>query len=176
MKIVLVAAIGENNVIGRAGRLPWRLKSDLQHFRQVTINRPVIMGRKTYESIGKPLPQRTNIVITRDADFSVPGIVTAPNFEAALALAGADAERRGADEIMVIGGSAVFAAAMPLAERLEITQVHSNTAGDVMFPPIDSEIWRQAAREERAAGPGDEASFAFVTYLRRQARAADRAG
>ena len=167
MKIVLVAAVGENGVIGRAGGMPWRLKSDLAHFRRLTLNKPVVMGRKTYESIGKPLPQRTNIVITRDADFSVPGIVTAPNFEAALALARADAERRGADEIMVIGGSAVFAAAMPLAERLEITHVHSDTAGDVTFPPIDPKVWRQAAREEHAAGPGDEASVTFATYLRR---------
>ena len=167
MKIVLVAAVGNNGVIGRAGGMPWRLKSDLQHFKRLTLNRPVIMGRKTYVSIGKPLPQRTNIVITRDANFSAPGVVTAPNFEAALALAREDADRRGSDEIMVIGGSEVFAAAMPLADRLEITHVHSDTQGDVTFPPIDPALWRAAQRSEHRAGPQDEAAFAVTVYARR---------
>ena len=168
MKIVLVAAVGENGVIGRAGGLPWRLKSDLQHFRKLTLNKPVVMGRKTYLSIGKPLKDRTNIVITRDATFSAPGIVTAPDFEAALALAREDAEKRGTDEIMVIGGSEVFAAAMPLASRLEITHVHSNTAGDVTFPPIDPKVWRETERKEHPAGPGDDSDFTVVTLERRR--------
>jgi dihydrofolate reductase len=167
MNIVLVAAVGENNVIGRAGGLPWRLKSDLAHFKRLTIDKPVIMGRKTYLSIGKPLPRRTNIVITRDANFAAPGVVAAPTFEAALALAREDAERRGTDEIMVIGGSEVFAAALPLAARLEITHVHSATQGDVTFPPIDPALWREAERSERAAGPDDEAAFDVTVYLRR---------
>ncbi len=167
MNIVLVAAIGENGVIGRAGGLPWRLKSDLAHFKRLTLNKPVIMGRKTYLSVGKPLPRRTNIVITRDANFAAPGIVTAPNFEAALALAREDADRRGTDEIMVIGGSEVFAAALPLAARLEITHVHSAMQGDVIFPPIDPALWREAERSEHAAGPDDEAAFDVTVYLRR---------
>ncbi len=116
MKIVLVAAIGENNVIGRDGALPWRLKSDLKHFRQVTLNRPVIMGRKTYVSIGKPLKDRTNIVLTSDLGLVAPGAVLATSLDAALAFARQDAEKRGVDEIMVIGGSDVFAAAMPKAD------------------------------------------------------------
>jgi dihydrofolate reductase len=167
MQIVLVAAIGENNVIGRDGKLPWRLKSDLQHFKQMTINRPVIMGRKTYESIGKPLTGRTNIVITREAKYSAPGIVIAPSFERALALARHDAEKRGAGEIMVIGGSDIFAAALPLADRLEITLVHAAPEGDALFPPIDPAVWREISREEHAVGPDDSASFAVVAYLRR---------
>ena len=167
MKIVLVAAIGENNVIGRDGQLPWRLKSDLRHFRALTLDRPVIMGRKTYQSIGKPLDHRSNIVITRDAKFSAPGTVAAPNFKQALELARKDAEVRGSDEIMVIGGSAVFAEAMPLAGRLEITHVHASPAGDVFFPPIDENQWREVNREEREAGPDDDASFAIATYVRR---------
>jgi dihydrofolate reductase len=166
MKIVLVAAVGKNGVIGRAGGMPWRLKSDLAHFKKLTLNKPVVMGRKTFVSIGKPLPQRTNIVITRDANFSAPGIVTAPDFEAALALAREDADKRGTDEIMVIGGSEVFAAAMPLATRLEITHVHSDTAGDVTFPPIDPALWREASRSEHPAGPDDEADFTVLTYER----------
>ena len=168
MKIVLVAAVGRNGVIGRAGSLPWRLKSDLQHFKRLTLGKPVIMGRKTYLSIGKPLPRRTNIVITRDGNFSAAGIVTAPNFEAALALAREDADKRGTDEIMVIGGSEVFAAAMPLAARLEITHVHSDTKGDVSFPAIDPALWREATRSEHAAGPDDEADFIVLTYERRR--------
>lgn len=166
MKIVLVAAVGRNGVIGRAGGMPWRLKSDLQHFKRLTLNKPVVMGRKTFVSIGRPLPRRTNIVITRDANFLAPGAVMAPNFEAALALAREDADKRGTDEIMVIGGSEVFAAAMPLAARLEITHVHSDTAGDVSFPPINPALWREASRGEHAAGPDDEADFTVLTYER----------
>ena len=167
MKIVLVAAVGANGVIGRAGGMPWRLKSDLQHFKRLTLDKPVVMGRKTFVSIGRPLPQRTNIVITRDANFAAPGTVTASNFEAALALAREDADKRGTDEIMVIGGSEVFAAAMPLAERLEITHVHSDTEGDVTFPPIDPKVWRETGRTTHPAGPHDEASFDVTVYVRR---------
>lgn len=167
MKIVLVAAIGDNNVIGRDGQLPWRLKSDLAHFRKLTINKPVVMGRKTFQSIGKPLKDRTNIVITRDADFAVPGVVTAASFEAALALARKDAMARGTDEIMIIGGSDIFAAAMPLADRLEITHVHASPEGDVTFPPIDPKLWREVSRTEHAAGPQDDAGFAVATYVKR---------
>ena len=108
MKIVLVAAIGRNNVIGRDGQLPWRLKSDLKHFRALTIGKPVVMGRKTYESIGKPLPGRTNIVLTRDLGVIVPGGVLATTMDAAMGYAEEDAVRRGVDEIMVIGGGDVF--------------------------------------------------------------------
>jgi dihydrofolate reductase len=167
MKIVLVAAIGENNVIGRAGQLPWRLKSDLQHFRQVTLNRPVIMGRKTYESIGKPLKGRTNIVLTRDFSLIAPGTVLATSLEAAFGMARQDAAKRGVDEIMVIGGSDVFADTMERADRLEITHVHAAPEGDSFFPPIDPAVWREVRREEYPAGLDDSASFAVAAYLRR---------
>jgi dihydrofolate reductase len=167
MKIVLVAAIGENNVIGNDGQLPWRLKSDLQHFRKVTLNRPVIMGRKTYASIGKPLKDRTNIVLTSDLGLVAPGAVLATSLDAALAYARQDAEKRGVDEIMVIGGSDVFAAMMPRADRLEISHVHASPQGDSLFPPIDRNIWHEVLREEHAAGPDDDASFTAVTYIRR---------
>jgi len=167
MKIVLVAAIGENNVIGRNGQLPWRLKSDLKHFRKVTLNRPVIMGRKTYESIGKPLGGRTNIVLTRDLGLIAPAAVLATSLDAALAYARQDAEKRGVDEIMVIGGSDVFADTMEQADRLEITHVHASPAGDAFFPPIDSALWHEVAREKHPAGPNDDAAFTVATYLRR---------
>jgi dihydrofolate reductase len=166
-KIVLVAAVGENGVIGNKGALPWTLRSDLRHFRALTLDKPVIMGRKTFQSIGKALDRRTNIVITRDPAFKAEGIETAPAFEAALDLARRDAERRGADEIMVIGGSALFAKAMPLADRLEITHVHAAPEGDVYFPAIDPRVWRAEKEEPREAAPGDSAGFTVATYVRR---------
>ena len=167
MKIVLVAAIGENNVIGRDGQLPWRLKSDLQHFRKVTLNRPVVMGRKTYVSIGKPLKDRTNIVLTSDFGLVAPGTVLATSMDAALAYARDDAKKRGVDEIMIIGGSDVFATMMPRADRLEITHVHASPEGDAVFPPIDPDVWRDEGRTEYNRGPDDDADFTAVTYLRR---------
>jgi len=166
-QIVLVAAIGENNVIGCDNQLPWRLPSDLKHFRGVTIHKPVVMGRKTYESIGKPLPERTNIVITRDLGLRAPGTVLATSLEAALLAAREDARRRGIGEIMVIGGSHIFAATMPLAGRLEITHVHAAPDGDVFFPPIDPAIWQQTSWIEHPRGERDSAAFATAIYRRR---------
>jgi dihydrofolate reductase len=167
MKIVLVAAVGENNVIGKDGQLPWKIKSDLRHFRALTLDKPVIMGRKTFESIGKPLDRRTNIVITRDPKFSAEGVEIAPSLQAALDLARKDAEQRGVNEIMIIGGADIFAAAMPMADRLEITHVHASPEGDVHFPVIDMKQWHEDKREKREAGPGDDASCSVATYLRR---------
>jgi dihydrofolate reductase len=167
MQIVLVAAIGENNVIGCDGQLPWRLKSDLAHFRALTICKPVLMGRKTFESIGKPLEDRTNIVLSRRFSQRVPGGVLATSLNAGLAMARQDAAKRGVDEIMVIGGGVVFADTMPMADRLEITHVHAAPKGDSYFPSIDPAVWREAARVEHGAAPGDSASFSVVTYLRR---------
>jgi len=162
--IVLVAAVAENGVIGRAGGLPWRLKSDLQHFRALTLGHPVVMGRKTYRSIGRLLPGRTNIVITRDRSFSAPGVLVAPTLEVALDAARGDALRRGVDAVMVIGGAEIYAQTMPLASRLEITRVHANPSGDALFPLIAEEEWRETARREGSASAEDEATFTFVTY------------
>ena len=167
MKMVLVAAIGDNLVIGREGQLPWRLRSDLQHFRKLTLNRPLIMGRKTHESIGKVLDGRTNIVLTRDLSLVSPGTVLATSLDAALSFARNDAIRRGVDEIMVIGGGDIFAATMPMADRLEITHVHVSPDGDAQFPTIDPEVWQEVTHEDRFAGPNDDANFTLATYVRR---------
>ncbi len=167
MKVVLVAAVAENGVIGAGGGMPWRLKSDLAHFRALTTNKPVVMGRKTWQSIGKPLRDRTNIVISRDPNFSAPGALVVPSFEAALDAARKDAEQRGTDEIMIIGGSDIFLAAMPVADRLEITHVHAAPEGDAVFPPIDPTVWQEVSRREHPRGPDDSASFSVATYLRR---------
>ena len=164
--IVLVAAIAENGVIGRNGKLPWHLKSDLQYFKSVTMGRPLVMGRKTYESIGRPLPGRTNIVVTRDADFSAPGIVVARDLDQALALAREDAARRGADSIAVIGGTDIFAQTMPIADKLALTIVHARPKGDTFFPQIDPAQWRETERRPQDKGPQDDCAFTFVTYVR----------
>jgi dihydrofolate reductase len=166
LKVVLVAAIGENGVIGREGQLPWHLRSDLQHFKQVTMNRPVIMGRKTFVSIGKALPGRTNIVLSRDLSLKAPGCVLATTWDAAFLFARDDAHKRGVDEVMIIGGSDVFAETMPVADRLEITRVHASPEGDVMFPAIDPRIWRETRHERRPRGPHDDAEFTILTYVR----------
>ncbi len=165
-KVVLVAAVAENGVIGRDNALPWRLKSDLQHFRRLTIGRPVVMGRKTYESIGKPLKDRTNIVITRDPAYAAEGIVVAHSFDKAMQIAHDDAKERGADEIAVIGGSGVFNESLPIADRLEITEVHAAPEGDTFFPPIDKQLWREIARVRHPAAPQDDADVSFITYER----------
>jgi dihydrofolate reductase len=165
-KVVLVAAVGENGVIGNQGALPWRLKSDLQHFKRLTIGKPVIMGRKTFESIGKALKDRTNIVLSRDFSLAAPGAVLATTLDAAFAYARNDADKRGVDEIMVIGGSDIFEAAMGVADRLEITRVHASPAGDSYFPLIDPQKWREVRREKHLRGPHDEADFTILTYER----------
>lgn len=164
--LVLLVAVAENGVIGRDNALPWRLKSDLQRFKALSIGKPVLMGRKTYVSIGRPLPGRTNIVLTRDAAFTAPGAVVARGLDAALDVARGDALRRGADAVMVIGGTDLFLQTLPLADRLEVTHVHAQPDGDTFFPPIDPQLWREAAREDHKAGPQDDADFTYVTYQR----------
>jgi dihydrofolate reductase len=171
MDILIVAAIAENGVIGRGNALPWRLKSDMQHFRALTMGKPVIMGRKTYLSIGKPLAGRTTIVVSRGTEFAAAGVVVAPSLDAALAAARGDALRRNAEAIVIAGGADLYAQAMPVATRLVITQVHKRVDGDARFPPIDRGVWREIARDEHAAASGDEAAFAFVTYARATAAA-----
>jgi len=170
-KVVLVAAVAENGVIGRGGTLPWRLKSDMQHFRRLTVGRPVVMGRKTYESIGKPLKDRTNIVITRDRHFGADGVVVANSLETAMDMAREDARQRGADSIAIIGGAGVFSDCLAIADRLEITLVHAAPAGDTFFPSIDNRMWRETARMRQDAAPGDDADMSFITYVQVRAQA-----
>jgi dihydrofolate reductase len=171
MDIVLVAAVAENGVIGRGNALPWRLKSDMAHFRAVTMGKPVVMGRKTYLSIGKPLQGRTTIVVSRDRSFAAPGVLAAPNLDYALAAARGDALRRGGDAIIVAGGGDIYIQVLPLATRLAITEVHKRVEGDAHFPAIDPQAWREAARSEREPAADDDVAFAFVSYERANAAA-----
>jgi dihydrofolate reductase len=166
LDIIIVAAVAENGVIGRGNALPWRLKSDMAHFRALTMDRPVVLGRKTFASIGKPLPGRTTIVISRDKNFSAPGVVAALHLDAALTAARGDALRRKANAIIVAGGADIYVQALPLATQLVITEVHKPVDGDTRFPALDGQIWRETVRSEHKPGPQDEAGFAFVTYER----------
>jgi dihydrofolate reductase len=165
--LVLVAAVADNGVIGQGGGLPWRLKSDLRNFRALTMGKPVVMGRKTYLSIGKPLAGRTNIVVSRNRDFAAPGVVVASSIGNALAVARGDALRRAADAIAVIGGAELYAHTLAHADRLVITRVHLRPEGDTMFPVIDPALWREVTRADHGPGPDDAADFTVLVYERR---------
>jgi dihydrofolate reductase len=165
--LVLVAAVAENGVIGQGGGLPWRLRSDLEHFRAVTLGKPVVMGRKTFLSIGRPLSGRTNIVVSRNPDLARPGIVVAPGIAEALAVARGDALRRSADAVAVIGGAALYAHTIGSADRLVITRVHLQPQGDTAFPSIDPALWQEVSRRTHDPGPGDAGAFTVLVYERR---------
>jgi dihydrofolate reductase len=166
--LVLVAAIAENGIIGRAGGLPWRLKTDLKRFRAITCGHPVVMGRRTYLSFNKPLKGRTSIVVSRDRGFAAGGIVVAPSLEAALEVAEGDALRRAAAAIVIGGGADLYFKTINQAVRLEITRVHAWPEGDTVFPEIDPAQWRETARQDHSAGPDDEAPFTTLTYERQR--------
>jgi dihydrofolate reductase len=169
-QIVLVVAVAENGVIGAEGAMPWRLKSDLKRFKALTSGRPVVMGRKTFVSIGRPLPGRTNIVVTRDAAFRAAGAVVTTSFADARAIATGDALRRFATEIAIIGGAEIYAQWFECADRLEITEVHARPDGDTRFAAIALSDWEEVARVRNPAGPDDSADFSYVTFRRRSPR------
>jgi dihydrofolate reductase len=168
MEVVLIVAVAENGVIGATGAIPWRLKSDMQRLKALTMGKPVVMGRKTFASLRRPLPGRTNIVVTRDANFRGPGAVVTTSFADARAVARGDALRRSVTEIAVIGGAEVYAQWMEYADRLEITEVHARPEGDTYFAAIDAALWEEVARVRNPAGPDDSADFSYVTYRRRR--------
>lgn len=160
----LLVARADNGVIGRDNALPWRLPEDLKRFKRMTIGKPVIMGRKTFESIGKPLPGRHNIVLTRDRAWRADGVTVAPNLAEAIAAAGLDPRAR-AEEIFVIGGAQIYAEALPSATRIDLTEVHASPEGDTWFPPLDPARWRETEREDHPA-EGDRPAYSFVTLER----------
>jgi len=169
MEIVLVLAVAENGVIGANGSIPWRLKSDMQRFKSLTIGKPIVMGRKTFVSLRRPLPHRTNIVMTRDQDFRAPGAIVTPSLAATQQVARGDALRRGTSEIAVIGGAEIYAQWMEIADRLEITEVRATPQGDTRMPPVDRAKWREVARTDHSPGADDSVGFSYVTYRRRAA-------
>ena len=169
MRISLIVAMAENRVIGRDGRLPWHLPKDLKRFKKLTVGHPMVMGRKTFESIGRPLPKRRSLVLSRDPAYRPPGAEVAASLPEALARLAAD------EEAFVIGGARVFAEALPLAERLYLTLVHAEVAGDVRFPEIDAAAWKLLASERHTADDRHAYDFSFLCYEPRSSRHEPRA-
>ncbi len=170
--VSLVVARARNGVIGRDGALPWRLKGDMALFKSVTLGKPVIMGRRTWDSLPrKPLPGRTNVVLSRDGAFEPTHAVRCDRWEEALQIAREQAVEDGVDEVCVIGGEAVFALALPLARRLHLTEVEAEPEGDVRMPPFDEAGWREVRREAHTAGEGSDADDEFAWTYRLLERA-----
>jgi dihydrofolate reductase len=163
VRIAIVAAVAANGVIGRGQRLPWHLPADLQHFKAVTIGKPILMGRRTFASIGRALPGRRNLLLTRTVERApVTGIEVVHTLDEAI-------ERcTGVEELCVIGGADVYREALPRATRLYLTRVHAEIAGDVLFPPMDWSAWQEVARSEHPADARHEYFMSFVTLERRQ--------
>jgi len=162
-RMVLVAAVARNGVIGSGGKLPWRLPEDLRHFKELTLGHPVIMGRKTWESLGKPLPGRENIVVTRARGYDAPGAHVAASLDAALALCA------GESVAFVIGGGELYAAALPIADAMALTEIGRDYAGDASFPQFDRAAWREAQRKPQTTADGTR--FDFVLYERAETAA-----
>ena len=167
--LAIVAAVAENGVIGRDNKLIWRLKSDLRRFREITWGKPMIMGRKTFQSIGKPLPGRETVVLTRDEGFSADGVAIVHGWDEAVAAASRLAEALTAKEVVVAGGAEVYRLALAEADRLYLTLVHAAPEGDAVFPPYERGAFRETRRRSLPAGPDDEHAFTFVDLERRRA-------
>ncbi|PTM92006.1 dihydrofolate reductase [Mycoplana dimorpha] len=166
-KIVLVVAVALNGVIGREGDLPWRLPSDLKRFKQLTIGRPVVMGRRTYQSIGRPLPGRPNIVVTRDAGFRPEGTIVTSSLEEALERARAEARALEVDEICVIGGGDIYRQTIGSADVVHLTEVQAEVDGDTRFPTLDPAIFKVVHEEEIPQGEKDSHAMRLITYVRK---------
>ncbi len=160
MSVAIIAALGRNRAIGVDGGLPWRLSSDLKRFRALTMGKPLVMGRKTFESIGRALPGRRVIVVTRDPTWTRADVEVAPSLDAALAAAS------GAEEIMIGGGGEIYALALPLASRMYLTEVDAEPRASVFFPEFEASEWRLVRREAGERGPRDDCDFAWADYDR----------
>jgi dihydrofolate reductase len=167
VSIVIIVAAARNGVIGRGGDMPWRLPTDLKHFKALTLGKPVVMGRRTWTSIGRPLPGRPNIVVTRDATFAPEGAETAPSLDAALALARAKAAALGVDTVCVIGGGEIYSQALALADVVELTVVEAEIDGDTRFPSIDPEIFDRVSALPAERSDRDSHAMTFTTWVRR---------
>ncbi len=165
MKVSLIVAMAENRVIGRDNQLPWRLSADLQHFKALTMGKPIVMGRKTWESIGRPLPGRTNIVVTRDAGYQAEGCTVVHSVDQALEAAA------GSDEVMVIGGANLYQQLLERADCLYLTLVKAAVEGDAWFPEFDMAQWREVGRESHSRDEKNEFDYEFVALERIAAKA-----
>lgn len=165
--VSIIAAVAENGVIGDGGAMPWRLSTDLRRFKALTLGKPVVMGRRTFESIGKPLAGRANIVVSRREGYRPEGVTVAASLDAGLAEARHAAREAGLDEVFVIGGGEIYTAAMPHADRLHITHVAVRPSGDTVFPAIDPGVWTRVSGEDVPAGEKDTAATTYTVYARR---------
>ena len=164
--VFVLAAIADNGVIGDDNRLIWQLSSDLKRFRQMTLGHPMLMGRKTFQSIGKPLPGRETVVLTRDPAFAVEGVHVAHTLDDALVQCRILAERMQASGIAVVGGAEIYEQMLPLADRLHLTEVHAAPHGDAFFPDWDKKSFKVTSKEDFPSGPRDEYAYSFVDYQR----------
>lgn len=164
MKLSMIVAAAQNRVIGRDNALPWYLPNDLKYFKQTTLGKPIIMGRKTYESIGKPLPGRTNIVITRQADYQPEGVKVVHSVAEARDLAASVCLIDGQEEAMIMGGAEIYTLALPDADRLYLTEVHADVDGDAYFPEYDKAEWLEVSREDFSAEGPNPYNYSFVVY------------
>jgi dihydrofolate reductase len=164
MKVALIAAFAQNRVVGINNTLPWHLPEDLKYFKRTTSGKAIIMGRKTYESIGRPLPNRTNIVVSRNPDFTAEGIVTVTTLEAAIKHAESVNLINGIDEVMIIGGAAIYEASLPMADRLYLTHVHAEVKGDAYFPEVDFSDWNEVGREDFSKDNSNPFDYSFSVY------------
>jgi dihydrofolate reductase len=167
MKIALIVAMAQNGVIGRDNKMPWHLSEDLKYFKKVTMGKPVIMGRNTFESIGKPLPGRDNIIISRNPDYEADGISVVGSVEDALDLASQLTDHDAGTEIMIVGGAQIYAQTLPLAQRLYLTEVHADVHGDARFPAFNRDEWRLVAREDHPAAGANPYAYSFLVLDRR---------
>ncbi len=167
-RIALIAAVARNGVIGQDGGMPWYIPSDFAHFKRTTMGKPIVMGRKQFESVGKPLPGRTNIVVTRQKGYQPDGVLVFDDLDAALDHARSIAKADGADEVMVVGGGEIYVQAMMIADRLYISHVELSPDGDVMFPLIDPEQWEKCEEWPVEASERDAARYSINVYQRRR--------
>lgn len=171
IRISMIAAVGRNGAIGAEGALPWKLPSDFAFYKATTMGKPLIMGRKTFESIGRPLPGRTNIVVTRQAGYAPDGVNVVASLDEAIGIAKAQATRDGVDEIFINGGGEIYRQAMPLAERLYITHVDAEPEGDTNFPDISASEWDSTVLDDVRPGERDSANFTMKLYSRKSVTA-----
>lgn len=166
IKKSMIVAMAQNRVIGRNNKLPWYLPNDLKYFKQTTMGKPILMGRKTFESIGKPLPGRTNIVITRNPEWQVDGVKVVYSLGEAFELASAISEIDGTDELMIIGGDQIYQTALDHVDRVYLTEVHAEVEGDAYFPQVDWYQWKEVAREDFSAQDPNPYDYSFVVFDR----------
>ncbi len=166
MKLAMIAAVAENNAIGINNKMPWYLPEDLRYFKAVTMGKPIIMGRKTFDSLRKPLPGRTNIVVTRDPQWHHEGVKVVHSLDAAIELSEDVALINGNEEVMIIGGEQIYRQALPKADRLYLTRVYQSFEGDAFFPELDESQWREVSRQDRQSEDDEPVVFSYLVLDR----------